>query len=116
MLTKRSAEGELMIDERACGGKLFESATVTCSHCNRVFLRNHDRTRPRKYCSKCDHYICDWCDERECMPILKMFDRIQEDAFRKEAGYERKDLLQEETFRKAIERQLGIAAFRKSIG
>jgi hypothetical protein len=115
MQTKRSIEGELMIDERACGGKLLESATVTCSHCQRVVVLNPDRSRPRGYCSKCDHYICDLCDERECMPVRKTFDLIREDAFRKESGYKRVDLLQEEAFRKAIERQMGIAAFRKSI-
>jgi hypothetical protein len=116
MRSKRSLEGELTIDERGSGGKLFESPTVTCSHCQRVVILNPDRSRPRGHCWKCDHYICDTCDERNCMPVRKMFAQIREDAFRREAGYSRKDLLQDDAFVKAIDRQIGIAAFRQSIG
>jgi hypothetical protein len=31
-------------------GQVFESATVTCAHCNVVVVLNPDRTRPRGYC------------------------------------------------------------------
>jgi hypothetical protein len=74
-------EGELEVDHsaspgltpaeaRACGyfthlnlgeGQIFRAATITCAHCKIPFLKNPLRTRPREYCKKCDHYICDFC-------------------------------------------------------
>jgi hypothetical protein len=81
-------DGELMIDHRASpglpedfyrplgidapaigGGRLFETATITCSHCNGVVVLNPLRTRERAYCSKCDHYICDSCKAASCLPL-----------------------------------------------
>ena len=59
MRSKTSHEGYLLIDDRAGGGRLFESATVTCAHCQVTFLRNPLRARPRGYCRNCDAYICD---------------------------------------------------------
>lgn len=44
------------------GGGIFESATITCSHCQRGVVLNPDRSRARGYCPKCDHYICDSCE------------------------------------------------------
>jgi hypothetical protein len=86
MQSKRQFDGELSIDNRSSGGGLVEFATMTCSHCNVVFLRNPGRTRARQFCSKCDHYICDSCDERNCLPLRKLFDQLQEAAFRRETG------------------------------
>jgi uncharacterized paraquat-inducible protein A len=86
MFSKRRLEGELTVDDRASGGALFESATTTCSHCNKIVVLNPDRQRPRGYCSRCDHYICDSCDERNCLPIRKLFDQLLEAAFRREIG------------------------------
>ena len=74
-------EGYLLVDHRAspglpenvarfagydpahCGeGKLFEAATMTCSHCKVSVVKNPLRTRERSKCSKCGwHYICDIC-------------------------------------------------------
>lgn len=74
-------EGYLMVDHsaspgltreeaRACGyhdlvhcgeGQIFEAATVTCAHCKMPYIKNPERVRPREYCKKCDHYICDFC-------------------------------------------------------
>lgn len=79
MRTEKRHEGYLLIDNRfgpgtteeyiranappgtafAGEGKQFEAATLTCSHCNRVFLKNPDRERPRNRCAKCNHYVCD---------------------------------------------------------
>ncbi len=76
-----SREGYLMIDHRASPGldsdtarflgldptlagegKLLEAATLTCSHCKAVVVKNPLRTRERASCSKCNwHYICDFC-------------------------------------------------------
>lgn len=66
-------------------GKKVEISTITCSHCHQVFLKNPDRVRPRNYCSKCDHYICDKpaCNV-ECMPMNKIIDMAQEEAFLQE--------------------------------
>jgi hypothetical protein len=73
-------EGYLMIDHRASPGiseefaranpgfravpegRLFESATSTCSHCQRLIVLNPDRVRERGYCPKCNHYVCDRCE------------------------------------------------------
>lgn len=79
MSSLKRHEGYLLIDHsaspgltpeeaRLCGyhgncgeGKVFESATITCSHCKMPFIKNPERVRPREYCKKCDHYICDFC-------------------------------------------------------
>lgn len=67
-------------------GKLFEGATITCSHCQRVFIKNPDRVRTRGYCPKCDHFICDPCElERvrsggACTPFKKIIDAFREKA------------------------------------
>lgn len=81
-------EGYLMVDHRASPGlpadfykplgiesppiagegKMVEAATITCSHCNGVVVLNPLRTRPRAYCAKCDHYICDICHQRSQDP------------------------------------------------
>lgn len=45
----------------AGAGQKFQAATNTCSHCERVVIRNPDRTRPRGHCSKCDRFMCDPC-------------------------------------------------------
>lgn len=78
MKSKRSHEGYLLLDNSvnqgvpealvhqagfpvgAARGK-FECATITCSHCQTVLIVNPLRTRPRAWCSKCDHYLCDAC-------------------------------------------------------
>lgn len=81
LFSKRSREGYLQIDHRGAEGGLshldtqaspgaipvrqgmnFESATITCHHCQRVVILNPDRSRPRGYCPKCDHYVCDQCE------------------------------------------------------
>ena len=97
MSFKRRLEGYLLIDNRNSpgvsaefihqsgvdapivpAGTLFESATITCSHCQAIVVLNPNRTRERGYCAKCDHYVCDSpaCN-RECVP----FQRILEDAY-----------------------------------
>lgn len=43
-------------------GKLFEAASLTCSHCKTGVVKNPLRTRERASCPKCGwHYICDLC-------------------------------------------------------
>ena len=59
-------------DPKHCGeGKLFEAATLTCSHCGCSYVKNPLRTRERAYCQKCDHYICDGCDSVRHNPDYK---------------------------------------------
>lgn len=60
-------------------GRTFESATVTCLHCNGMVILNPDRKKPRGYCSKCDGYVCDRkeCGET-CRPFDKLLDLMQE--------------------------------------
>ncbi len=84
MSSKRRKEGYLMIDNRvnegvpddmmraaglpAGSGKgLFESATISCSHCQALVVLNQDRTRERGYCRKCDSYLCDGCEALRAM-------------------------------------------------
>src|SRR5678809_1274937 len=94
--SKRSLEGYLLIDNRLApsvpgfgdtpgiaAGATFESATITCNHCNRVVILNPNRSRPRTYCAKCDHYICDVCAAvGECRPLVALRDKLQKDAER----------------------------------
>lgn len=60
----------------------FESATITCSHCQRTVVLNPDRSRPRGWCTKCDHYICDspGCNAG-CRPMKQLFAAAQEQLF-----------------------------------
>lgn len=86
MKTKRRQEGWLMIDNRnspgvpdqvmhrvspelppGSGRGLLETATVSCSHCQKQVIIRPDRERERAYCRSCDHYICD-----ECAVILRV--------------------------------------------
>lgn len=81
MSSLRSHEGYLLIDHRNSPGvpdavmvaqglpegsgrkdRIFESATFTCADCQAVVVMNPKRDRPRGYCPKCNHYICDACD------------------------------------------------------
>ena len=64
-------------------GHIFESATITCSHCHTVVVMNPDRSRARNYCRKCNHYVCDnpGCNI-ECIPMEKVLDDLQEQAVR----------------------------------
>lgn len=43
-------------------GQKFQAATNTCSHCDRVVIRNPLRTRARGHCSACDYFLCDPCN------------------------------------------------------
>lgn len=77
IFSKRTFEGYLCIDHRESpgfgeadaprrsvapftgAGKLFETATNTCSHCGKVVIRNPNRVRPRAHCRGCERFICD---------------------------------------------------------
>lgn len=60
-------------------GRVFECDTITCSHCHTIVMLNPDRSRPRNYCRKCDHYICDnpGCNVG-CTPLNQVLDELQE--------------------------------------
>ena len=100
--SKRSLEGYLFIDHRDSPGvtpdqvpaevvrkygpptivgkgQLYESATITCVHCQAIVVLNPLRTRPRNWCNKCGDYVCDnpVCIT-ECQPFAKLADTLQE--------------------------------------
>lgn len=53
---------KLGMNPAECGeGKLFETASLTCSHCKTAVMKNPLRVRERAHCFKCDHYVCDLC-------------------------------------------------------
>lgn len=100
MFTKRSLEGELMIDHTASPGlpkgfmqeiglggwnvsegKKLHAATLTCCHCGGVYLKNPDRVRDRGHCQKCDAYTCDGCMGKPCTPHLKTLDQVEQRAY-----------------------------------
>lgn len=101
MSSLRRHEGYLLIDHRdspgvsaelarpigapVVGSTMFESATITCSHCQTVVILNPDRSRERGYCRKCDHYICDKCTRimaqtLECRPFKQILDEAEKAA------------------------------------
>lgn len=43
----------------------------TCGHCSNVVIMREDRTRPRKWCQRCAHWICEKTDlcATHCTPI-----------------------------------------------
>lgn len=99
LFSKRSLEGYLLIDHRAAeggidgavpvrAGALFESATITCSHCQRQVVLNPGRTRERGYCPKCDHYVCDTCEAVRVTSggVCKTFKQIMDEAQNAAAG------------------------------
>ena len=66
-------------------GEVYERDTLQCTHCQRMIKLHPLRTRDRGYCPKCDHYICDPCEEIRknsgaCVPMAKVFDRVQAHA------------------------------------
>jgi DNA-directed RNA polymerase subunit RPC12/RpoP len=72
--------GYLMVDNRLSGGKLFESSTYTCTHCNAVVVMNLDRKRERAKCHACRHQICDNCaavysKTHECLNLARRIDK-----------------------------------------
>lgn len=83
--SKRNLEGYLLIDHRASPGtpqvpegRILEAPTITCSHCNAVVILNPMRTRPRNYCAKCDHYVCDKAGcIVGCNPFMKQVDEFE---------------------------------------
>ncbi len=109
IFSKRSIEGYLLIDHRAGAGVdsglaqsvgpeaiavrpggVFESATITCSHCQRQVVLNPDRTRERGYCPKCDRYVCDGCEALRvmsggaCKTFKQIMDEVQNAALKQE--------------------------------
>lgn len=102
MFSKRELEGYLLIDhsdspgftpeEAQAGGwgktmpvgsKKFEFATYTCSHCQRMVVRNPGRERERGYCPKCDRIVCDECEAARvqtgiCKPFSQVVDEYIE--------------------------------------
>jgi hypothetical protein len=106
MKSKRRHEGYLLIDHRnspgiteevahraglptGAGRGVFETPTITCSHCQKVLVINPLRTRDREYCGKCDHYVCDQCGlvlklGGECRTMSEIMDDVQEKAVKDE--------------------------------
>jgi len=103
MKTIASTEGEYLIDNRnspgvpdelmvmqglpsGSGRGLFEEACYTCSHCQTVVVKNRQRTRPRGFCKKCNHVICDPCDEayhssgHVCYPYKEFVEDLRNQA------------------------------------
>ncbi len=64
-------------------GKIFETATQTCAHCNDIVVMNPLRRRARGYCPKCDSFICDACQAKECLPFDKVLDDQLLETYRK---------------------------------
>lgn len=99
MFSKRSLEGYLLVDHRAGdgtaavpGGRIFERATITCSHCQAQVVLNPSRTRERGYCPKCDHYVCDLCEgirvrTGECRTFKQIMDDVQNAALKQEKAH-----------------------------
>lgn len=76
-------DGYLLLDNRAAGQPLAELATFTCSHCQRVVIKNPERTRERYHCRGCDHLLCDDCAAAraagaKCRTFKQLADEYQE--------------------------------------
>ncbi len=92
MIDNRESPGvpEALLHSRglppSAGRGLFEAATYTCSHCCAVVILEPLRTRPRAYCPKCDHRICDRCEAVRvasggvCKTFRQIIDEVQETA------------------------------------
>jgi hypothetical protein len=104
--SKRSLEGEILIDHRAspglgpemaawmgvdaglvAGGQVLEAPVIACAHCQAIVIVNPDRQRERGWCSRCDKYLCDECVglmrvTLECRSFARRLDRVQEETER----------------------------------
>lgn len=88
MRSLRSLEGVLLIDHRVSEGvpeavmvaqglpkdagkkeSVWESATVTCNHCETQVILNPDRSRERGFCMHCTHYLCDECEAKRFLGL-----------------------------------------------
>lgn len=77
MIDHRASPGTAEVGE----GQLFEAATITCSHCQAVVIISPTRTRPRGYCAKCDHYICDKIEcHLRCAPFKAILEVVDHTA------------------------------------
>jgi len=52
------------------GKGLYEGATYTCGHCQRVVFVNSLRTREREVCRGCMHVICDPCAAEKARTLV----------------------------------------------
>jgi len=105
MKSLASLEGYLLIDNRVnpgvpdeimvsqglpvgSGRGIFEEAVYTCGHCQAQVVKNRQRTRPRGFCKKCNHVLCDPCDARyvasahECKPFVAVIEEYLESVER----------------------------------
>ena len=105
--SKRSLEGEILIDHRAspglppefavevgldpglvAKGQAVEAPLFTCAHCQACVIVNPDRSRERACCQKCGgKYICDECAARmhltlECRSFERRLDQVKEEIER----------------------------------
>ncbi len=108
--SKRSSEGYLMINhkdspgltdeflgkiQQACPGEdtlppgsghgMFETSTVSCSHCQAMVILNPLRNRQRGWCGRCGHYVCDRCAGLlkigvPCKPFAQIIEEVLEAA------------------------------------
>ncbi len=76
MKPKRFDQG-VLLEENLVDNVRQELPTLTCCHCNNVVVLHPQRERDRKWCSKCDQYVCDspGCNV-ECFPYAKMVDYV----------------------------------------
>ena len=107
MRSLASLEGEMIMDNRVnsgvpddiivaqglpvgAGRGVFECAFYTCSHCEGTVVKNSQRTRPRGFCKKCNHIICDSCEVKyvssghQCIPFKAFADEVRNAAERGE--------------------------------
>lgn len=59
-------------------GQKYEVDIQFCAHCGSQIILNPKRTRPREFCVKCNHYVCDnpICI-KECAPLKKLLDKAE---------------------------------------
>lgn len=67
-LIYRLVDGERLV---IAAGETARLPTLTCSHCNCTVVLHPQRSKPRRWCRRCNHYVCDapGCN-RDCTPIL----------------------------------------------
>lgn len=63
-------------------GEIIERDIQFCAHCGSQVILNPLRERPRSYCSKCDHYICDnpICNNT-CAPLKQLLGKAEKGGY-----------------------------------
>lgn len=72
-------QGSLRIETES---RLNEHDTITCAHCNQVYIvpHRHEESQarpPAQFCFQCKDAICPSCVGKDCVPFMRRVDAVE---------------------------------------